>query len=111
MTHTPSAIQDFWVKNHKASTHRHRTFTECPRIKCADGFDMSVQASYGHYCDPREYLKDGSYSSWEIGFPSDVEILLRDYCEDEDNPTDTVYGYVPTEVIDAVIAKHGGVQP
>ena len=32
------------------------------------------------------------------------------YIEDETRPTETVYGYVPTDVVVAVVAKHGGVR-
>ena len=32
-----------------------------------------------------------------------------EYAEDADNPTGTVYGWVPVEVVDAVIAAHGGI--
>ena len=30
------------------------------------------------------------------------------WCEDEGNPTETVYGYVPVDVVTNVIVKHGG---
>lgn len=79
-----------------------------PRLICADGFSMSVQASDIHYCEPREsFLKH--YDSVEIGFPSEEESLLLDYAEDPDALTDTVYGYVPTELVDKVLEKHGGI--
>ena len=32
-----------------------------------------------------------------------------DYCEDDENPCGTVYGYVPVELVDRVIEKHGGI--
>jgi len=32
-----------------------------------------------------------------------------DYAEREDDPTKTVYGYVPSSVVTLVIAKHGGI--
>lgn len=79
-----------------------------PHIKCKDGFEMSVQASKYHYCTPRMDLLDGDYSSVEIGFPSEKEDLLIPHAEDEANPTDTVYGYVPIEIVNEVIKKHGG---
>ena len=40
--------------------------------------------------------------------PYCVEPLLMPYCEDPDDPTETVYGYVPSQVVTTVIAKHGG---
>lgn len=80
-----------------------------PRVHCADGFHMSVQAHYGAYCSPRV---DASpfYVEAEIGFPSEREDLIMQYIDgDDSDPTQTVYGYVPVDVIDAVIAKHGGI--
>ena len=78
-----------------------------PRVVCADGFSMSVQAHDGAYCTPRENNAK-IYQEVEVGFPSAEEALLMDYCEDKKDPTGTVYGYVPTQVVTTVIAKHGG---
>jgi len=88
------------------STER-KTFHR-PRIICKDGFSMSVQCSYGNYCSPREDNKK-FYTSAEIGFPNEKEDLIMGYAEDEDKPTGTVYGWVPSSVIDEVIKKHGGI--
>ena len=78
-----------------------------PRVVCADGFNMSVQVSSSHYCTPR--VNDAvEYDSVEIGFPSEREELLMPFVEQEEHPTDTVYGYVPVSIVDEVIAKHGG---
>ena len=76
-------------------------------IVCADGFTMSVQAHEGSYCSPRESNAD-FYSQAEVGFPSEAEPLLLKFAEDHQRPTDTVYGWVPRQVIINVIAKHGG---
>ena len=78
------------------------------RIKCNDGFEMSVQVGDGNYCNPR---KDNSdfYLEAEVGYPSEKEELLMPYIEDESSPTKTVYGYVPLDVIVDVINKHGGI--
>ena len=75
-------------------------------IKCADGFTMSVQASETNYSSPRD--NTGPYTEAEVGFPSKPESLLMGYAEDREQPTDTVYGWVPRQVIINVIAKHGG---
>ena len=77
-----------------------------PKIVCDDGFDISIQASHNHYCTPR--IDRGPYSKVEAGFPSESEELLMPFAEDIDNPTETVYGWVPVEVINEVIEKHGG---
>ena len=75
-------------------------------VVCRDGFTMSVQASKFHYCFPRE--NEGPYELVEVGYPSAKEDLLLDYAEEPDIPTSTVYGYVPVEVVEAVLEKHGG---
>ena len=80
-----------------------------PKIECTDGFSMSVQVSENHYCSPR--IVDACvYGSVEVGFPSREEELLIQYAEEESRPTDTVYGYVPVEVVNSVIEKHGGIK-
>ncbi len=90
----------------------------CPIIYCKDGFNMSVQASAYHYSLPREAQAD-SYTSVEVGFPSEKEPLLVDFVEQsfadqhegiEIKYTKTVYPYVPVKVVDEVIKKHGGIK-
>ena len=70
-----------------------------PLVKCKDGFEMSVQESDIHY---------SGYGSVEVGFPSAKEVLLMPYAEQPEKPMKTVYGWVPVEVIDKVLKKHGG---
>ena len=77
------------------------------RVVCADGFKMSVQASAYNYCQPRE--RDAvRYETVEIGFPTAKEPMLMPYAETPEDPTDTVYAYVPVELVTNVIVKHGG---
>tara|TARA_R110002074_G_scaffold271332_1_gene443031 strand:+ start:144 stop:440 length:297 start_codon:yes stop_codon:yes gene_type:complete len=78
------------------------------RIECADGFTMSVQANTGAYCHPRVDNAE-AYEEVEVGFPNRPESLLKSYAEDEANLTETVYPYVPSQVVVDVIAKHGGI--
>lgn len=78
------------------------------RVKCSDGYSVSIQGgTYTHYCSPRRHVN--RYEEVELGFPSMVDEELMEYAEDKSDPTDTVYGYVPIDVIEAVIAKHGGI--
>ena len=77
-------------------------------VECADGFTMSVQASSGNYCEPRENNAD-RYESVEIGYPSAKEPLLMPYAEEPSRPTDTVYGWVPADIVRHIIDKHGGI--
>tara|TARA_Y100000593_G_scaffold94784_1_gene195982 strand:+ start:1217 stop:1594 length:378 start_codon:yes stop_codon:yes gene_type:complete len=86
-------------------------------IICKDGFTMSVQASNYHYCTPKINDAKG-YLEVEIGYPSKREPLIDEYAEgfglwiedgDKDYEfTNTVYPYVPAEVVIEVIMKHGG---
>ena len=78
-----------------------------PQIICNDGFKMSVQGSRTHYSTPRSNLD--FYSNMEIGYPSEKVEEFMEYVEDKDKPTDTVYGYVPSDIIQQVIEKHGGI--
>ena len=77
-------------------------------IVCADGFSISVQASSRHYCQPRE---TGAY--WyhlvECGYPSQAPEFILQYAEDSEQPTETVYGYVPVDLVNKLIDSHGGV--
>ena len=77
------------------------------KVVCADGFKMSVQANSTAYCEPRSGICE-NYASVEVGFPSAEEPLLLPWAEDKFAPTDTVYGYVPVDVVTNVIVKHGG---
>jgi hypothetical protein len=77
-----------------------------PRIECADGFTMSVQADEFTYCTPRDNV--GPWSKVEIGFPSERVEEFMEWAENDDKPTETVYGWVPLEVVAEVIEDHGG---
>ncbi len=76
------------------------------RIKCKDGFSMSIQAGSTHYSEPRN--NTGPYTHVECGFPSEYEELIIAYAESRHEPTKTVYGWVPVGIVTTVIAKHGG---
>ena len=80
-----------------------------PRITCTDGFDVSVQAGELLYATPRDDL--GPWTHVEVGFPSERPEpweAWAEYVEDADKPTGTVYSYVPVEMVEALIALHGG---
>lgn len=80
-----------------------------PRIVCKDGFQFSVQAGSSLYCTPRINLESGSYTACEVGMPNRKDDLLMKYIEnDREDPTESVYPYVPVEVIDQIIKNHGG---
>lgn len=86
------------------------------RIILADGESVSVQANEYCYCHPRSNLSwiDLSsfsipYYEYEIGFPSFVAQEWMEYAEQSEKPTDTVYGYVPADVVQKVLDAHGGI--
>lgn len=78
-----------------------------PRVRCADGYTVSVQANEYCYCSPRSDADH--YDKVELGYPSSEDSELADYAEDEERPCDTVYGYVPVKLVDEVLTKHGGI--
>ena len=83
----------------------HRTTHD--EITCADGFTMSVQANEHAYCTPRVSNAE-RYTAVEVGFPSHKEELILRWAEDAQEPTETVYGWVPSQTVALVLAKHGG---
>jgi len=76
-------------------------------IVCTDGLEMSVQAGSSHYCAPRS--NDGPWSKVEVGYPSEIVEELLDYAENPQSPTETVYGYVPVDLVEEIVNRHGGV--
>ena len=73
-----------------------------PRITCKDGFNMSVQASSFAYSKPRS--DEPPYTHVEVGYPSEHESLLDPYADGESKD---VFGYVPVEVVEKIVDKHG----
>ena len=90
-----------------------------PRIVCADGFSISVQAHASSYCTPRCDYPDTPHTHVECGFPSSTPQTaeLKRYAEGlfsyendaEIDFTETVYGYVPVEIVKAELQEHGGI--
>jgi len=77
-------------------------------IICADGTELSVQASKTHYCTPR--ADRVVYSRVEVGYPSvDPPESWAEYADGE-YPS-SVYGCVPVELVREFIEAHGGEQP
>lgn len=86
--------------------HFHRY--PAPRITCKDGLGVSVQASRNHYSIPRG--STGPWSHVELGFPSKrPNDAVMAYAENEENPTGTVYAYVPIEIVAAWLDECGGI--
>ena len=85
-------------------------FSHNPRITCKDGFNISVQAHDGSYCQRNT---NGVPVTVECGFPSWVPGTseFRKYAElcGTSDYTKTDYGFVPVEVVQAELAIHGGI--
>jgi hypothetical protein len=77
-------------------------------VTCADGFSVSIQAGMLSYSEPRTDTA-AAYESVELGFPNRPCIFIKDYAEDPDDLTDTVYGNVPAHIVRKMIAAHGGI--
>ena len=87
-----------------SSIFKHRTYR---RIVCADGASVSIQAGECPYSTPRNNY--GPYTHIEAGFPSvEPPTSWRDYAEDPDALTETVYGWMPWVCVDEFINVHGG---
>lgn len=84
-----------------------------PRVQCADGVSLSVQAHFGSYSTPRDDYAP-SYSTVEVGFIRDADdkpVTPPDSWKshaDGEFPSD-VYGYVPVDMVEQFIESHGGV--
>ena len=82
-----------------------------PIIKCKDGFTISVQANECTYCTPRSDYPDTPYTAVECGYPSSTPLTkeLRKFAEEPHKYTETVYGWVPIDVVLTELAAHGGI--
>lgn len=105
-----NTIQKYLKDTYKLRGYGYTYVETRPRIKCEDGFNISVQASKNMYCEPRADLSDGMYTRVELGYPSEDDELISAYAEDPERPTETIYGYVPVELVEQLINKHGGIK-
>ena len=81
-------------------------------VICADGMKVSIQASGHHYCRPRSTYDDAAaYTAFELGFPSMPDEALREYSVhgNEADLTNCVFAYVPREVVERMVERHGGI--
>ncbi len=83
------------------------------RVVCNNGVSLSVQASEGHYCFPRD--GSGPYFEVEVGYietPSKNKMIppseWKEY-SDGDFPS-SVYGYVPIDMVQSFIESNGGIK-
>lgn len=76
------------------------------RLYCASGFSVSIQAGKGKYSIPRGPAE--LYEAVELGYPSMPISEILPWAEDDDDPTGTIYGYVPAQVVFDLIKAQGG---
>ena len=104
----------------------HRIGDRDSRIRCADGLLMSVIAGAGTYCTPRPDMCYPSRHGHMIipegsGIPCDypgpythVEVMILagdkpdSWAGRADAGDDSVYGWVPVELVRETILAHGG---
>ena len=79
-----------------------------PRVRCADGAILSVQASKSHYCLPRD--NHGPYTAVEVGYPSPAPPESWNEFADSTpgGRVGGIYSYVPVELVYEFIEAHGG---
>lgn len=77
------------------------------RLVCKDGFKISIGASVFHHCDPCKN-KAWPYKSVQLNFPSELDDLIGDYAQDP-KEMGNVYSYVPIDIVNELIEKHGGI--
>ena len=79
-----------------------------PEIVCADGLTLSVQGHFGAYSYPRDDFAD-EYSEVEVMCRPDADELFATYGRSPDIVGgNVIWPYVPVEIVEAVIARHGG---
>jgi hypothetical protein len=80
------------------------------RFEITDELSISIQANQGAYCQPRTNLPSyKDYYEFELGFPNFVPPdYIMQYAEDSLYPEDTVYGYVPYDLIQRMINELQG---
>lgn len=92
------------VKNGISLVTKNYLFEE---LELNDGLSLSVQASDGHMCYPREAIKDKSeYKEVEVYSHGVYVNELIHFCSE----TEFTYGYVPVELMEELVEKHGGIK-
>ena len=70
-----------------------------PHVKCKDGTMLSIQASSGHYCRPRQDNAT-EYTHVELMSSPRIWCLRKQYAGD-------VYAMVSVETMNRIIKRHG----
>lgn len=95
------------------TSYGHALLPRVPRVKCVDGFSVSIQTGETLYCTPRDAT--GPWYEVELGYPSEPMPELAEYAgldpEEAATITKTVWAYVPLTKVAALLARHGGLLP
>ena len=92
------------VKNGISLVTKNYLFEE---LELNDSLSLSVQASDSHMCSPRETIKDKSeYEEVEV-YSHGVYVNELIHFASE---TMFTYGYVPVELMEELVEKHGGIK-
>ena len=90
---------------------RNYYITQAPLLHLKDGTTLSVQVGPGLYHTARTG-DDGKqlYTHVEVGYPTGpIPPSWMPYCEDKLAPNNTIYSFLPIELVHYFIASHGGV--
>lgn len=96
----PNAI--YWALHANILLHR----APAPRVVCVDGFNISIQASHWHHCDPM--ADRAMWSSFELGYPS-AEIEGLDHLREDRDTHNTTWSNVPVGAVVKLLESHGGI--
>jgi len=105
-------VRDHWLRE-VAKERSRRSIGEdlwhrVPEINCADGTWYSVQASLAHYCTPKVTDMSCPYTAWEVLAYVDAEELADGEEVERLDGGGFIAKRVPTEIIEALIERHGG---
>lgn len=76
-----------------------------------NGSTASVQCGEVYYSVPRR--NEGPYTHVEVGFPSEGSAIpekMLEYAEDSEEPHNTVYAYMPSEILIEFVEANGGIK-
>jgi len=88
-----------------------------PRVWAKDGFSVSLQINNGNYATSEKGYRElgHTWQDVEFGFPSEDDELLHKHSEMYGSETDEAFtavgtvGNIPVSVLEAIFAKHGGI--
>lgn len=71
-----------------------------PRVTCADGFSVSIQ----NFNSPSRKIY-----TVELGYPSEEIPSISQFSENKFDLLDSVYPFMDIELVEGIIAQHGGI--